>query len=508
MNTHGQNSKATLLHQQNQNESQNQTTQELKFPLSTTSAQVSTIDQSDYHNYKPQSKMKIQNTQANQIQIPQLYYQNQTQKNQTVNERYKLQSASGVRNSKIQDNFRTQKKEQQNLDLQRKPETERRASQLRKTAQFGNILQQNIDSNREKKSLNSSLKIAQNFFQTKQDFSSQRNPNQSYRKLTIPKTSHSKQRYQIQRNYKVDYSTISEPYRSPGDYEIPQLIGNDQISLSTLKTPPGFSFPKQQRIKIDTNKSMLGRRQSKDFKRFNNESILTTISITHQSPCAGDYNFDSLEFKQKQPRCAIGKSDRFEVDLLITNSSLIDSRGGVIGSQTRFKNEYKPFPGPGEYETHIYKSLSKGELSILAMSDCFKNNYKQSGQAISKMISPRQTLQPFSASRDTLNHSTREQSNKAFAREYAKDFVNKAGPGPGCYNSQQNQTVIEKKNNYSIPKSNRQIQLREFSKEKKVPMSYSDIKNHINVLLNQSYQSGVKIPQSNARFDPRKSKIN
>lgn len=38
---------------------------------------------------------------------------------------------------------------------------------------------------------------------------------------------------------------------------------------------------------------------------------------------------------------------------------------GVIGTTMRFKTINRPSPGPGEYNIQAFKSLSKGELSIL-----------------------------------------------------------------------------------------------------------------------------------------------
>lgn len=38
---------------------------------------------------------------------------------------------------------------------------------------------------------------------------------------------------------------------------------------------------------------------------------------------------------------------------------------GVVGNESRFKDGKDLSPGPGEYNTQIFKSLSKGEFSIL-----------------------------------------------------------------------------------------------------------------------------------------------
>ena len=40
-------------------------------------------------------------------------------------------------------------------------------------------------------------------------------------------------------------------------------------------------------------------------------------------------------------------------------------RLGVIGRTERFKRYKATSPGPGEYDTQVFKSLSRGELSIM-----------------------------------------------------------------------------------------------------------------------------------------------
>mmetsp|Transcript_11864 Transcript_11864/g.11787 ORF Transcript_11864/g.11787 Transcript_11864/m.11787 type:complete len:81 (+) Transcript_11864:860-1102(+) len=36
----------------------------------------------------------------------------------------------------------------------------------------------------------------------------------------------------------------NEPYTSPGDYNVPHLVGSQGIIYSHIKTPPGYSFSK------------------------------------------------------------------------------------------------------------------------------------------------------------------------------------------------------------------------------------------------------------------------
>jgi hypothetical protein len=48
--------------------------------------------------------------------------------------------------------------------------------------------------------------------------------------------------------------------------------------------------------------------------------------------------------------------------------------------------------------------------------------------------------------------------------------------------------------------------LREWEKETKVPVQYSDINKEIKLLLDTSMQTGVTIGNQKNKFDPRKSK--
>jgi hypothetical protein len=63
----------------------------------------------------------------------------------------------------------------------------------------------------------------------------------------------------------LDLTRIGEPYRCPGDYNIPKILGNDNIIVSNLQTPPNFSFPKEKRLKFDLIKSNATSRQSKHW---------------------------------------------------------------------------------------------------------------------------------------------------------------------------------------------------------------------------------------------------
>lgn len=35
-----------------------------------------------------------------------------------------------------------------------------------------------------------------------------------------------------------------EPYTAPGDYNVPKLMGNKSIIVSSMKTPPHYTFTK------------------------------------------------------------------------------------------------------------------------------------------------------------------------------------------------------------------------------------------------------------------------
>jgi hypothetical protein len=47
-----------------------------------------------------------------------------------------------------------------------------------------------------------------------------------------------------------------EPYTCPGDYDVPKLIGNKSIVISSIKTPPQFTFTKQGR-NLEPNEGFL-----------------------------------------------------------------------------------------------------------------------------------------------------------------------------------------------------------------------------------------------------------
>jgi len=42
----------------------------------------------------------------------------------------------------------------------------------------------------------------------------------------------------------LDPSEKQEPYTAPGDYDMQGLVGNNKITVSTIKSPPKYSFSK------------------------------------------------------------------------------------------------------------------------------------------------------------------------------------------------------------------------------------------------------------------------
>lgn len=103
---------------------------------------------------------------------------------------------------------------------------------------------------------------------------------------------------------------ISEPYRGPGDYESFNLIGSEKIPISNHKTPENFSFSKQPRNMTKANFTINSTRQSRDMSH-PLASHLTSIHYQKETPGVGDYMFDSIELKQREPRATIGKSERW-----------------------------------------------------------------------------------------------------------------------------------------------------------------------------------------------------
>ena len=65
------------------------------------------------------------------------------------------------------------------------------------------------------------------------------------------------------------YENNPEPYASPGDYNVQHIVGNSQIALSYIKTPPHFSFQRESRNLEPLSKSHVfseaGGQKSKTF---------------------------------------------------------------------------------------------------------------------------------------------------------------------------------------------------------------------------------------------------
>jgi hypothetical protein len=99
---------------------------------------------------------------------------------------------------------------------------------------------------------------------------------------------------------------------------------------------------------------------------------------TYLSPGVGEYQVDKADVLTRSPVCKIGNSKRFEAlssmqlykpnlpiayqSNLTRDRSAPKKKLGVIGTEKRFNFELpdNPQPGPGEYNTHVFKSLSKG----------------------------------------------------------------------------------------------------------------------------------------------------
>jgi hypothetical protein len=99
------------------------------------------------------------------------------------------------------------------------------------------------------------------------------------------------------------------------------------------------------------------------------------------SPGVGDYKIENIDLKNKSPNCTIGNFKRFvEIpkgqkyihNLPVSYQSIKlknKSKMGVIGKEKRFDMSLsKVSPGPGAYQTELYKSLSKGQVSCMASS--------------------------------------------------------------------------------------------------------------------------------------------
>ncbi|CDW82492.1 UNKNOWN [Stylonychia lemnae] len=336
----------------------------------------------------------------------------------------------------------------------------------------------------------------------------------------------SKKRKSIDSQTNIDQMQyFGEPYTGPGDYNHENITGNNQIITSTIQSQPKYSFSKSIRPEFDLNKSQI----IQNIKRINSFSnknstasyLNKSVNCTIVTPGVGDYEIEKEVARQRSPVCTIGKQDRFKrlssqqrykPNLPASYVSNLDERQkpkislGIIDKQHRFKNHGSVSPGPGDYDLTGFKSLSKGEHSIL------------NGQ-YNTTSSPRlmNTLSPFSMSKNTLNHTSRQQYEKLYHREYDKALLNQTGPGPSYYKHEKfNQSFTADQHKYSIPKVNpifqfnlyqddRRIMLQEWDAKHKTPIQYSNIQKEINLLLRSS--QSIKIPQFRKKFDPRKSNI-
>jgi hypothetical protein len=142
--------------------------------------------------------------------------------------------------------------------------------------------------------------------------------------------------------------------------------------ISSIKTPPHFSFQKESRnldpltdaiiiSSFDTNQ------HCNTTRNINNFNSLSKKYKTFVSPGVGDYQIEKVDTKNKSPICTIGHGRRFEkvssmqrykMSLPIGYQSNIREdpqapkrKYGVIGSEKRFGDGGRNMPGPGEYNT-------------------------------------------------------------------------------------------------------------------------------------------------------------
>lgn len=186
---------------------------------------------------------------------------------------------------------------------------------------------------------------------------------------------------------------------------------------------------------------------------------------TFLSPGVGDYQVEKLDVLKKSPVCRIGCSQRFDkgssmqkykVNLPISYQSNLGRDGsapkkklGVIGTERRFNFEVPeaPLPGPGEYNTHVFKSLSKGQISLMAMND--KNTLSPRTPQSRNMSQA--VIIPVSSAMNSFNKASREQAQNLYSKECERELRSKNGPGPGCYNVDKAHASQHEKDRYSMP---------------------------------------------------------
>lgn len=116
----------------------------------------------------------------------------------------------------------------------------------------------------------------------------------------------------------MGYNQNFEPYTNPGDYNVPLIVGNKSIVISSIKTPPHFSFQKESRNLEPLSDAVISsfdvnnQYSCKTTRNLNNFNSLSKKYKTFVSPGVGDYQIEKVDIKNKSPVCTIGQSRRFE----------------------------------------------------------------------------------------------------------------------------------------------------------------------------------------------------
>jgi len=216
-----------------------------------------------------------------------------------------------------------------------------------------------------------------------------------------------------------------EPFTSPGDYDLPPVIGN-KVNDSSKFSFPAFSFAGKETYR----QRYLGKEQIQD-------------SIGYDSPGVGKYN--SVESSQAQakspPKFSVPRSPRFDQSKIhsefisnipvsylgttIDDSEREKSRSlspqNILGTgfgtaRKRFAGYDPQNPGPGTYLT------------------------------FSQSVEKKRGNSSFGC--------TFDQSKKIYNKEYAKEFYGREGVGPGCYGTFEH---INKKEGAKFPQVDRNL---------------------------------------------------
>jgi hypothetical protein len=91
---------------------------------------------------------------------------------------------------------------------------------------------------------------------------------------------------------------------------VPKIVGNKQIALSNIKTPPHFSFQKESRNLEPVSQSLVIA-ESSERRSINNFNSLSTKFKTFVSPGVGDYQVEKIDLRKRSPVVKIGNSPRF-----------------------------------------------------------------------------------------------------------------------------------------------------------------------------------------------------